>query len=222
LPTTLLPLKPFLDYYYILDTGSKDGTPEAIRRTLGPNGQIFHEPFIDYGTSRNRILELAAKSVTPPPPVFVLMLRYCMLYCLLYLVPTTAAQALYLPLVPTRLFFHPLCVCSADETVHNAAALREFCEKYRDAEGPQHEAYPVVMDVGWRFDSLRLSRVSKGWRYVGRVHEYLAAPDQKWHPTLRVPSTFIKYVCSLRWSIHCIHSALAATHHMLIALMCVG
>jgi len=49
------------------------------------------------------------------------------------------------------------------------------------------------MDVGWRFDSLRLSRVDKGWRYVGRVHEYLAAPDKKWHPTLRVPDTYIKF-----------------------------
>lgn len=111
---------------------------------------------MDYGTSRNRILELAFLSTNPPAPVFVLML-------------------------------------SADETVHNAAALRAFCEQHRYSDGPQHEAYPVVMDVGWRFDSLRLSRVSKKWRYVGRVHEYLAAPDQKWHPTLRVPDAFIKF-----------------------------
>ncbi len=48
------------------------------------------------------------------------------------------------------------------------------------------------MDVGWKFDSVRLSRVDKGWRYVGRVHEYLAAPDQRWHPSLRVPDAYIR------------------------------
>lgn len=41
LPNTLISIKPYLDYYYILDTGSKDGTQDAIRRTLGPKGKIF-------------------------------------------------------------------------------------------------------------------------------------------------------------------------------------
>ena len=49
------------------------------------------------------------------------------------------------------------------------------------------------MDVGWKFDSLRLSRVDNKWRYVGRVHEYLAAPDHKPHETPRVPRTIIKF-----------------------------
>src|SRR5262245_19991962 len=74
LPATLLPLRPFIDYYYILDTGSTDGTPDVIRRILGPNGHIATEAFIDYGTSRNHALDLASKSTSPPPPVFALML----------------------------------------------------------------------------------------------------------------------------------------------------
>jgi glycosyltransferase involved in cell wall biosynthesis len=44
LPNTLIAVKPYLDWYFILDTGSKDGTPEAIVKTLGPNGNIFHVP----------------------------------------------------------------------------------------------------------------------------------------------------------------------------------
>jgi hypothetical protein len=49
------------------------------------------------------------------------------------------------------------------------------------------------MDVGWKFDSVRLSRVDNGWRYKGRVHEYLAAPDGQGRSTIRVPQTYIKY-----------------------------
>lgn len=154
LPTTLLPLRAYLDYYYILDTGSTDGTQDAIRKVLGDRGEIWEEPFIDYGRSRNRVLDIAQQS--KHPPVFVLML-------------------------------------SADETVYNAYSLRKFVEQHRDSTGEAHEAYPVVMDVGWKFDSLRLSRTDKGWRYVGRVHEYLAAPDHKWHPSLRVPDAYIKF-----------------------------
>jgi hypothetical protein len=51
----------------------------------------------------------------------------------------------------------------------------------------------MTMDVGWRFDSARLSRTDKGWRYVGRVHEYLAGPGGHGSPTLRVPATVIKF-----------------------------
>lgn len=154
LGNTLSTLAPFLDYYYILDTGSTDGTQKKIREVLGPRGEVWEEPFIDYGRSRNRVLEIAEKSKNPP--IFCLML-------------------------------------SADETVHNPQALRSFCELHRDAEGAMHEAYPIQMDVGWKFDSVRLSRTDKGWRYVGRVHEYLAAPDLKWRPSLRVPDAWIQF-----------------------------
>ena len=73
LPATLLAIKPWIDVYYILDTGSTDGTQEAIRRTLGKDkGEIWEEPFIDYGRSRNRALEIAQQAKNPP--IFSLML----------------------------------------------------------------------------------------------------------------------------------------------------
>lgn len=151
---TLLPLRPFIDYYYILDTGSTDGTQQVIRDTLGPRGEVHEEPFIDYGTSRNRVLDIALQSSNPP--IFSFML-------------------------------------SADETVYNAHLLRQFCEENHDNEGGSHEAYPIMMDVGWRFDSLRLIRTDKRWRYVGRVHEYLAAPDKKPRPPIRIPKAYIQF-----------------------------
>jgi hypothetical protein len=75
LPATLLAIKPWIDVYYILDTGSTDGTQDAIQKTLGPNGEVWQEPFIDYGRSRNRALEIAQNSEhLGGPPVFSLML----------------------------------------------------------------------------------------------------------------------------------------------------
>lgn len=52
---------PFIDRWTILDTGSTDGTQEVIRSVLGTRvrGQLYEEPFVDFGTSRNRALELA-------------------------------------------------------------------------------------------------------------------------------------------------------------------
>lgn len=53
---------PFIDRWTILDTGSTDSTVETIREVLGKStipGELFEEPFVDFGTTRNRALELA-------------------------------------------------------------------------------------------------------------------------------------------------------------------
>src|SRR5260221_14411589 len=56
---------------FIIDTGSDDGTADAAiegycnaaNTSFGTNGEIqtVLEPFVDYATSRNRALELAAE-----------------------------------------------------------------------------------------------------------------------------------------------------------------
>lgn len=52
---------PYIDRWTILDTGSTDNTVEIIKQVLGTEvrGELYQEPFIDFGTSRNRVLELA-------------------------------------------------------------------------------------------------------------------------------------------------------------------
>lgn len=66
-------VKPFIDRWTILDTGSTDGTQDMIREVLGQvPGRLVEEPFVDFATSRNRVLELEAEG--EPPAVFSLML----------------------------------------------------------------------------------------------------------------------------------------------------
>lgn len=57
---SLLSVKDFIDSFTILDTGSSDKTVELIKETLKDvKGSVYEEPFIDFSTSRNRVLELA-------------------------------------------------------------------------------------------------------------------------------------------------------------------
>jgi glycosyltransferase involved in cell wall biosynthesis len=57
---TLQLVKPFIDYWTILDTGSTDQTEQIIREELkNIEGNLYQENFIDFSTSRNRVLDLA-------------------------------------------------------------------------------------------------------------------------------------------------------------------
>jgi len=56
----LTAIKPYIDSYTILDTGSTDGTQDIIWDVMKDvNGSLYEEPFIDFSTSRNRALDLA-------------------------------------------------------------------------------------------------------------------------------------------------------------------
>lgn len=57
---TLRSVKPFIDRWVILDTGSTDDTREVIRQEMaGVPGELYERPFIDFSTTRNEALELA-------------------------------------------------------------------------------------------------------------------------------------------------------------------
>jgi glycosyltransferase involved in cell wall biosynthesis len=71
--TTLDSVKEGIDRWYVLDTGSTDGTQDVVRKELsGLEGELFTGAFTDYGGTRNKIIDLAGE--TKPRPVFFLML----------------------------------------------------------------------------------------------------------------------------------------------------
>lgn len=73
-PTLVGTCAPHVDAVVLLDTGSTDGTQEAVRAGAEAAGKPFHlfeEPFVDFSTSRNRLLDLAAQATGTE---FILML----------------------------------------------------------------------------------------------------------------------------------------------------
>src|ERR1700733_6819656 len=63
LARTLASVRPFIDRWVILDTGSTDGTQALVRRELAAvPGELHEEPFVDFSTSRNRALDLAGEA----------------------------------------------------------------------------------------------------------------------------------------------------------------
>jgi tetratricopeptide (TPR) repeat protein len=67
---TIASVRPFVDRYTILDTGSTDGTQELARQAFDDlPGEVASGPFVDFATTRNRALDLAGDQST-----FTLML----------------------------------------------------------------------------------------------------------------------------------------------------
>lgn len=56
-------IKPYIDKWTILDTGSVDNTIDIIKEELdGIQGNLYKEEFVDFSTTRNRSLELSSRS----------------------------------------------------------------------------------------------------------------------------------------------------------------
>jgi hypothetical protein len=69
-------VKPFVDQWCILDTGSTDGTQDIVREVLADiPGDFYEEPFAGYAESRNRVLALQEQDDgIPDGAIFSLML----------------------------------------------------------------------------------------------------------------------------------------------------
>jgi hypothetical protein len=64
----LASVQPYIDSYYILDTGSSDGTPEIIEQFFskaGIPGEVGRSEFINFSASRNQALEQLVASNIP-------------------------------------------------------------------------------------------------------------------------------------------------------------
>lgn len=54
-------LKPYVDWFVIVDTGSTDGTQEIVRQHY-PNATLFGYPWVNFGVNRQQALERARES----------------------------------------------------------------------------------------------------------------------------------------------------------------
>lgn len=57
---TLEAVRPYIDRWLILDTGSTDGTQDLVKSLMaGVPGELHEAPFVDFATTRNVALDLA-------------------------------------------------------------------------------------------------------------------------------------------------------------------
>ena len=62
---TIESVKPFVDRWLVLDTGSTDGTQDLVKEAFGEMpGKLVEEPFVDFGKTRSRALELLGEETT--------------------------------------------------------------------------------------------------------------------------------------------------------------
>jgi glycosyltransferase involved in cell wall biosynthesis len=142
---TLASVKPWIDRWVIMDTGSTDGTQEVIRRVMADlPGELFEGPFVDFATTRNVVMDRCGTETE-----FILWL-------------------------------------DADEEVIGGAELCAFLEAERGREEVDRECYLLRLQIDLIYDSARVARSGKGWRFVGVVHEVLER-DGRALPTVRVP-----------------------------------
>ena len=53
-------VKPYVQHWTVVDTGSSDGTPELVTRLMaGVPGAVVHRPWVDFGHNRTEALRLA-------------------------------------------------------------------------------------------------------------------------------------------------------------------
>lgn len=164
--------KPHVDCWTILDTGSTDGTLDIIREVMiDVPGRLFEEPFIDFATSRNRVMELDASHVPPPAPGSSAD-GATPSFCSTAPFPSGDARGLF------------QLMLSGDEYLGNGAVLREHLEKHRESNVDCHMIQLYV--EGARTLMPRVLRTNSEWKYVGEVHE---TPK---HPNLEAPVEIVR------------------------------
>ena len=195
---TLRSAKPYVDRWCILDTGSTDATPDIVLGEMSDTpGTLIRGGFIDFATTRNRLLSLAAES--SEPGTFLLLLDADDVL--------EGGEAL-------RAFLEePHCECEGF-TCADDCPYPQWATRVRS-----QEAFHLTMRQGscvWpsarvvRADAVERPRPTEctdvrnpdggcpkclwepGWRYVGAVHEVLCHPDRP-APSITIPGVTIRH-----------------------------
>jgi tetratricopeptide (TPR) repeat protein len=149
---TLESVRSIIDTWYIIDTGSTDGTQERIQRALaGVPGVLADAPFVDFSHTRNAALRGAEAELAQlwarmggdiEPRGWVLML-------------------------------------SGTEVLVDGASEISLVTMPAYALTPL-TAYQVTLQLGnYQYQHVRLTRAGAGWAYKGRTHEVLQGDYSK-------------------------------------------
>lgn len=139
-------VRPFVDAFVIVDTGSTDDT---FRLCLGmldawdAMGTVQRRPWVNFAHNRNEALDLAREMFSRSIP---------------------AAEVLGQDPV------YALTIDADEVLVGDAPIMRSLPATDRD----EPDGYRIPVDyAGTRYERLALIRLDRSWRWVGPVHEYL-------------------------------------------------
>lgn len=167
---TLQSAKPYVDRWCILDTGSTDGTQGIIEAEMADvAGWLYLGTFVDFATSRNRLLQHAlAEDVASE---FLLLLDADDIL--------DGGEAL-------RAFL-------ASPAMRERPASVSMPGKQAGPWPSDREAFYLTMRQGsCAWPSARVVRADAGWRYVGAVHEVLCHPERP-APSITIPGVTIRH-----------------------------
>lgn len=83
-----------------------------------------------------------------------------------------------------------LLMLDADDELIGGKELQTFLRGELQKINPPN-AYYIQLDTGVKFDSARIIRPGKGWKYTGVVHEVICHPTE--FPAPRIPNVLIKH-----------------------------
>lgn len=139
-----------VDYVFVCDTGSTDGTVQVCTDVVGASGKplhMLHTEFVDFATTRNKLLEFIETSDVPSKIDFILLLD---------------ANDEFSGCSELRAF-------AKDRLTRPDGDDGGFYIEQRWLYGESVDSYYNIFFI----------RPGMGWRYYGAVHEYLAPVDIK-------------------------------------------
>ena len=133
-------LKPLIDHWVIVDTGSDDGTQQLIRSVMqGIPGTLHERPWRDFAHNRSEALQLARQQ---GDYVFVIDADETLEWPAQYVLPTLDADAYSLDMHYGDMRYHRVCLLSTKLDWQYRGVLHEYLE----ADGLQRSAH---LDVPW-------------------------------------------------------------------------
>lgn len=119
-------LRPLIDHWIVVDTGSSDGTQDLVRSTLADvPGSLHERPWVDFAHNRNQALELAAAH---GDYLFVIDADETLEWPDGYALPDLGADAYSLQMHYHELIYRRVCLIRAERGWRYRGVLHEYLD----------------------------------------------------------------------------------------------